>query len=214
MTYMVYFRKPWKAGGIQPMAVPMAIFAPPLKENILENLSKHEVLPNQINWAEVIIKGSIPHLCSYYRKWEVGTMIPLMNKPNAFLSLVEEELLKGIHDIQPLDWEGLWPWRYRDRVPIDTDRVPIDLTYVEKRSGEMDMQSCSLTFAFRDRRDNTASNTALEKPKEGEDGLSSKTCQWPLFILGKFFDQANVQEEIIKVSKECFSSACWFVCLL
>lgn len=30
-------------------------------------------------------------------------MIPLMNKPNAFLSLVEEELLKGIHDIQPLD---------------------------------------------------------------------------------------------------------------
>lgn len=48
------------------MAVPMAIFASPLKENILENLSKHEVLPNQL--SEVIIKGSIPHLCSYYRK--------------------------------------------------------------------------------------------------------------------------------------------------
>lgn len=30
-------------------------------------------------------------------------MIPVMNKPNGFLPPVEEELLKGIHDIQPLD---------------------------------------------------------------------------------------------------------------
>ena len=33
-------------------------------------------------------------------------MIPVMNKPNGFLPPVEEELLKGIHDIQPLDRRG------------------------------------------------------------------------------------------------------------
>lgn len=72
----------------------------------------------------------------------------------------------------------------------------------------MGIQSSSLTFAFRGRGDNTAGNRASEKPKEGEVVL--KTCQWTLLILGKSFDQANVQEETTQVSKECFSFVCLF----
>ena len=62
-------------------------------------------------------KGNIPHLYSYDRKEEVGTVIPLMNKPYVFLPPVEEELFKGIHNIQTLGQRGtltsaVWgPWQ-------------------------------------------------------------------------------------------------------
>ena len=51
----------------------------------------------------------------------------------------------------------------------------------------MGIQSSSLTFAFRGRGDNTAGNRASEKPKEGEDGLSSKPVSGHCLLWGSLF---------------------------
>ena len=69
-------------------------------------------------------KGNIPHLYSYDRKEEVGTVIPLMNKPYVFLPPVEEELFKGIHNIQTLGQRGLRLDKARSLGPVALDLGP------------------------------------------------------------------------------------------
>lgn len=89
-------------------------------------------------------KGNIPHLYSYDRKEEVGTVIPLMNKPYVFLPPVEEELFKGIHNIQTLGQRGTLD--LGGMGPL-TEFLQTPPTYVGKSQGRQAISLCHLSHS-------------------------------------------------------------------
>lgn len=115
---------------------------------------------------------------------------------------------RGFITSSPWVREGLWPQRYRA-----PDRVPADPTCVGKRSGETGSQSFMSFKSFWPLHLGAEGIMWLVIGPQKSQGrwrwLVFRTYHWILLIPGKSFDQANVRQEIMKVSKDFDLFVCW-----